>query len=351
MSTQQLHGQLRYRMFFLYFDAIAYHLSLEFPKLVTKRSEAYVSMVMLPLILLAELGNGVIMKRPWMRIAPTLAITAFVIYRFHTLIRQSLTRAKAWADNRLDANTSALKTLAEGIQKGRIRVEPGFFDLFLPPGVAATSHNTARTVVKAGLILFPGALVEYRAYAGVAKKLADEGVLVVLFNTERFHRLPVEIFECNMNNVQKAISMLHSKFKLQCQEWSIGGHSMGAFTSQQIVLENPTFFRCIVLFATYRPLMIEDSDIDVLVVQATCDGIGESFRKAPHRQQFLDSFAKLRRRKRLHDIEGGNHGGFGDYATQTFPVPDRERSIPLEAMHDEIVKVTADFLLGRNDDS
>jgi predicted esterase len=247
----------------------------------------------------------------------------------------------------MDANPTALKILFDGIREKRVLVEPGLFDLFLPPG-ATTSSNKTSTFLRAGFIFFPGALVEYRAYTGVAKKLSTQGILVVLFNTEHFHRLPLEIFDCNMESIQKAISLIDTKYSLQCQEWSIGGHSMGSFTSQQIVLKHPGFFQSIVLLGTYRPLLIEDSDIDILVVQATRDGMGEPYRQGPQRQQFLDSFAKLKQRKSLHDIKGGNHGGFGDYATQTFPAMDNERTVSLEAMHSELVKVTADFLLQRS---
>jgi hypothetical protein len=285
-------------------------------------------------------------------------LTTFLGWRLHTLVSTSLVRAKAWADHRLDANPSARKAIVDGIQQNRVFIEPDFFDLFLPPSFAAspdatrsltaTAMKTGPRLAKVGLIFFPGALVEYRAYAGVARKLSDAGIVVLIFNTERYHRLPLEIFGCNMANVKKAASMLEAKYNIHVKEWSCGGHSLGGYTAQQVVVHQPSFFRSIILWGVYRELILGELDVNTLVVQATRDGVCKSFREGQNREDFLESLTWIQGRTLLYDIDGGNHSGFGDYPTQTFPIPDDERTISLEAMHTELAQVTSDFLLNEH---
>jgi predicted esterase len=246
----------------------------------------------------------------------------------------------------LDANIRNYKIIQDGQSKGRIFVEDDFFDLFLPPTRGNNNNSRGNVHHKHGLVLFPGALVDYRAYAGVAQRLSDKGIVVVLFNTEHYHRMPIEIFGCNMKRIEKAVSLLETRYKISVQSWSCGGHSLGGFTAQLLVKNHPTFFKNAILWGIYRELMMGDHvQANVLVVQATNDGVCKLFRQDPERQKFLDSIARVQGRTSVHDIQGGNHGGFGDYEKQIFPCPDGERTISLDEMHTELVQVTADFIL------
>ena len=69
-----------------------------------------------------------------------------------------------------------------------------------------------------------------------------------------------------------------------------------------------------------------------MVVQATNDDVCKLFRQDPERQKFLDSIRRVKGHTSVHDINGGNHGGFGDYDKQIFPCPDGERTISLDAI-------------------
>lgn len=329
---------------FLYRDAVAFHLSMQYPKLFSRRYPTYFCVFAVPLILLAQLWWYAVIQPSRTSAVPVVAVTVFLIWKIGPLLCISYVHANDWAENRLEANSSAQEIVMDGLKNGRIFVEPSFFDLFLPPKAISSKSSNSVLNAKAGLILFPGALVEHRAYASVAKRLSDEGIVVILFNTETFHRLPMSLLGCDLYNVRKAIVVAETKYHLTVQEWSLGGHSLGGFTAQQLVVQEPTFFRNVILWANYRPLILGNTSVNTLVIQATRDGVCESCRKDPERQQFLDSFARIRGRKKLHDIEGGNHGGFGDYAKQTFPNSDKDRTISLEAMHKEIVQVTRAFI-------
>ena len=169
---------------------------------------------------------------------------------------------------------------------------------------------------------------------------------MVLFNTEYYHRMPLEIFGCNMTQIQKAIFLVKNKYNVSVDSWSCGGHSLGGFTAQQLVKNHPTFFNNVVLWGIYRELMMgEHVETNVLVVQATNDDVCKLFRQDPERQKFLDSIRRVKGHTSVHDINGGNHGGFGDYDKQIFPCPDGERTISLDEMHTELVQVTTDFIL------
>jgi pimeloyl-ACP methyl ester carboxylesterase len=343
-STKRLHDCF----LILYLDSLAYHLTLSYPRLFSKRYPTYFWIVVVPLTVLEELWRNVFVEKSWTRVGIILAIGTYLFVKLRPLVTISFIHAKAWAENRLEANSSAKTVIANGIKEGRILVEPDFFDLYLPPALQTQQAKDNFISVDKGLVFFPGALVEYQAYSGVSRRLSDEGMVVVLFDVERFHRLPIKLLGCDMSFVQRAIALLKSKYHIKVEEWSVGGHSLGGFTSQELVAEKPNFFRNAVLWANYRPLVLDDTFVNILVIQSTLDGVCESCRRDPERQQFLDSFARIRGRKKLHDIIGGNHSGFGDYAKQTFPSADKERTISLEEMHKEIVQVTSDFVFDRH---
>jgi alpha/beta superfamily hydrolase len=337
------------RFLFLYIDTLAYHLSVSYPRLFSARYSAYLGIATVPATALGMLWWFLFIQKSLIRMVFILVVTVYLSVRLRSLIVLSYVHAKAWAANRLEANSLTKLLVEDGLGEGRIFTEPDFFDLFLPLSLTnSLSRNTQRTKTKTGILFFPGALVEYQAYASIAKRLSDKGIVVVLFNTERYHRLPIPFMGCNMRTVRKAVALLEQKYNLQVQEWSVGGHSLGGFTAQQLVAQEPHFFSNAILWANYQPLALGDTSVNVLVVQATRDGLGETFRQDPERQRFLDSLAAVRGRTHLHDIEGGNHGGFGDYAHQTFPHPDHERTISLEDMHEEIVQVTSDFIFAQS---
>jgi hypothetical protein len=362
-SVIDLDDSRRPRIVLLYWDALAYILSVTYPSwsLILGRSWKgwYVLMMSVPTLLLALLGYGICSKQWGWMVTPALAMTALLVRQMHPVVKRSREGAKPLERHRLDANSTARAAIHRGIELGTVYIERDVFDLFVPSSLLRNgeasvtlddrSRRKGLRCAKAGLLLFPGGLVEHRAYGGVARKLAEQkGIMVVLFNMERLHRLPMEFFGCNLHTVNRAMALLEGKYGVTAHEWSVGGHSLGGNAAQEMVVRAPNFFRNVVLWGVYRELILGAAPVDLLVVQASNDAIGNPYREGAPREAFLKSVRGVQGRSRCYEIQGGNHGGFGDYKAQTYPLPDGQRTISLEAMHNELVDVTASFLLGEN---
>lgn len=349
----------------LYWDSFAYHLSMAYPSRMlggTSWRGWYVRMVSVLCLLGALLAYGTATGRWGGVVAPTSVVAVLLVWWVWPVLTLSMERSRLWGGNRLDANGTARTAVDRGVERGTVLVEGDFFDLFVPPpslltdgdglpwpsrrGGPSRSSSAELRYARVGLVLFPGALVESRAYGGVCRRLAEErGVMVVLFNTERLHRLPIEFLGCDRRNVSRAMSVVETRYRMRAHAWSIGGHSLGGHTAEELLLQARDTFRKIVLWGVYRELILGAASADVLVVQASNDAIGASYREGPLREAFLSSLTKVQGRSLCHNIEGGNHGGFGDYEPQIFPTQDGGRTISLDAMHSELVEVTASFLL------
>ena len=61
-----------YNLLLLYFDAIAYHLSLQYPRVCTKKNDTYFWMITIPTLLMIQLVYGISIHKSLWRIVPTL---------------------------------------------------------------------------------------------------------------------------------------------------------------------------------------------------------------------------------------------------------------------------------------
>jgi len=249
---------------------------------------------------------------------------------------------------RLEAFPEAMDAIREGIKNNRIHLEEGY-DLYLPPNFSGHPTDTACRVAPAGLVLFPGALLDHRAYGRVASQLSDMGVLVVVQDDEPI-RLPAPILGSNTEFVENAIKGVKEKHNIEVLEWSVGGHSLGAKTAADIIT-NMEGIKKLVLWAQYGAWGIDlaQSDVDVLLITATEDGYyfpndevrQKLFEKLPPRAVDSNGAGTVHL-----EIIGGNHGGFADYEKQVFYKVDGERKISLEEQQRQVIQSTAQFLIG-----
>ena len=261
-------------------------------------------------------------------------------------------RAQQCIQYRLDAFPEAMDAIREGIKNERIHLEKGYY-LYLPPDFTSHPVDNACRVTQVGLVLFPGALLDHRAYGRVASKLSDEGILVIIQDNEPW-RLPAAIMGSNADFVQKTIGDVKKKHNIEVLEWSVGGHSLGAKTAADVVI-HMNGIKKLVLWAQYNPWGIDlaQSDVDVLLVTATEDGY--YFPNDEVRQRLFDKLPPMAMnpsgKGTVHlEIIGGNHGGFANYGKQVFYKVDGERRIPLEEQQRQVIKSTAEFLTGKAKD-
>lgn len=255
--------------------------------------------------------------------------------------------ARFQRNNRIQADKNALLVYQTGVRQGRIIVQRDKYDAYLPLTESSPASVSSAASFKYGLIFLPGALVSPIAYAAVAQKLASRGVLVVILNSESSNRL----FTTSLTRSQVNVVLKDFAKKNTVQQWSVGGHSLGALIAAELFREMPVFSK-IVLWGIYLALdkavlaVIRRPSAEFLILQATKDGFrfpSEKIRAAWMAE--IDRF-NLGERVVVHQIAGGNHGGFASYdRPQKFPRPDGERSIPLEIQHDQVVRVTYEFLV------
>ena len=258
--------------------------------------------------------------------------------------------------HRKPANQSAYDALAEGVQQKRI-IQEEHYDVFIPP---VTDDTSKEEPYAAGLVFVPGALVDHTAYAGILSLLAKRGIVIVLQKFEPL-RMPVALQGANSKDIQSILDEIESKHGIRAKSWAVGGHSAGGSTvvsmAQKPFVEsctknknggtNKINFDRLVLWGVNTTQDLEKlHHVHALTVTASKDGFkGNSMGKG---LKSFDAWGKgeLVRLQNV-EIQGGNHGGFADYPKQMFPREDGDREITLQSQHEQVVEVTAKFLLGK----
>ncbi len=179
---------------------------------------------------------------------------------------------------------------------------------------------------KPGLILYPGAQVDYRAYSRLAYRLADEGYSTILVN------MPLELAILGWRRADGARELLPEK-----NSWFLIGHSLGgAMAARFISREDPDWVNGLILLAAYPASSdsIADHEVDVLSLYGNNDEIV--------------NLELLKERKNLMPkstiftgMEEANHSGFADYGRQD---GDGEATITTEKQIDLSVEYIIDFI-------
>ena len=223
--------------------------------------------------------------------------------------------------------------------------------------------------VKVALV-FPGALVPSAAYAEVAGRLSDKGLIVIVPSLEPYllaaPNLGTDLSTvCGiMRKVRKELGLYRSPRLI---EWSLMGHSMGAFAAMRLydhfqkghhrldiynerplklhglkrLMFEPLHIKDLVLMGV-APFIAECTNLSkyndapnnrILLIQASDDmlmtilrdGIDELYRKFPN-----DTTIRK-------DIVGGTHHGFASYS-------DQEGQITVQEQQAQVCEYIAEFL-------
>jgi len=214
----------------------------------------------------------------------------------------------------------------------------GFNAKNLPPGVL-TSDGRVEIVrasdtinfrprpddpARAGLIFFPGGLVEPDAYAPMARRLAEQGHHVVIV------RLPYRLAPTRAYRgfvFETAAQTLTAPPR----PWVIGGHSRGGKLAAEFVDEHRSQVAGLALIATTHPrerdLSALPACIPVVKIYGTRDGIAppDEGRKYHH---YLPPHTAYT------EIVGGNHTQFAYYR---FQLLDRRPRIDRETQQQKLI--------------
>ena len=171
----------------------------------------------------------------------------------------------------------------------------------------------------AGLIFYPGAKVDYDAYAPLMSALAERGIAGISVH------LPLN-YSLLKKDAAEGIAELYPEVK----DWYIGGHSLGGVTAATYAAEHASEYKGLVFFASYTMENINKTELDVLSLYGDQDGV-------LNKKLYFECIGNLPETTTEYVIEGGNHAQFGDYGVQD---GDNEATISAEKQ----VELTADAI-------
>ena len=148
----------------------------------------------------------------------------------------------------------------------------------------------------AGLIFYPGGLVEYTAYEPLMQACAEKGILCVLL------KMPFHLAVLDMN----AADGVQAQFP-QIEKWYIGGHSLGGAMASSYAAKHADEFDGVVLLGAYATEDIRS--LNVISLYGSED-------KVMNKEKYDEYISNLPADFTEIVIEGGCHAGFGMYGPQ-----------------------------------
>jgi len=151
----------------------------------------------------------------------------------------------------------------------------------------------------AGLVFYPGGLVDPAAYAPLMQRVREGGVLAVIVP------MPLDLAFFDIRGADHVVTAYPD-----VDHWAIGGHSLGGAMACEYVARRPEVSDGLVLLASYPAESTDLSALDIATVSiyGTEDGVPGSV--------FEESADRLPASAELVEIPGGNHSQFGDYGPQ-----------------------------------
>lgn len=167
-----------------------------------------------------------------------------------------------------------------------------------------------------GLIFYPGGLVDHRAYAPLMQALCERGVLCLLV------QMPLDLAVLDMNAAD-GLQEMHP----ETDRWIIGGHSLGGAMAASYVHGHADAYDGLVLLGAYSTADLSSSELSVLSVYGSEDGVLNKEKYAECLAHYPQDFTEM-------VIDGGCHAYFGDYGMQKgdgAPAISREAQIEITA--------------------
>ncbi len=176
-----------------------------------------------------------------------------------------------------------------------------------------------------GFIIYPGARIDPRTYAPLARAIADQGYLVVI--------VPMPLHLAVLGANRAGLVIQHYP---EITNWAIGGHSLGGAMAAAYADTHRDQIKGLVLWAAYpsKSNDLSNSTIRVTSVSASLDGLATS-------KKIDASRALLPADTTWVQIAGGNHAQFGWYGPQS---GDHPATISREDQQAQVVQATLDLL-------
>ena len=151
---------------------------------------------------------------------------------------------------------------------------------------------------RAALIFYPGAKVEYTAYAPLMHELADRGIDCFLVE------MPLNFAFLDVNRAEQIMQ------EYSYDKWLLAGHSLGGAMAAEFAAAHKAEIDGLCLLAAYPTKDLSDAAFPLAVIYGSEDTVvnkekieaGRAFAPADYREV---------------EIEGGNHAGFASYGAQS----------------------------------
>ena len=153
--------------------------------------------------------------------------------------------------------------------------------------------------VKAGIIFYPGAKVEYTAYQPLMAMCAERGFRCYLLE------MPLNLAILDTNAADDVISECDD-----IDDWYICGHSLGGAIAAKYVADHTDKAKGLILLSAYSIYDLSEVDVKVLSIYGSEDRVLDRKKYESNTSNLPASFAE-------HVIEGGCHSYFGTYGIQS----------------------------------
>ncbi|MDQ0827823.1 hypothetical protein QFZ60_003996 [Arthrobacter sp. B2I5] len=174
-----------------------------------------------------------------------------------------------------------------------------------------------------GLVFYPGARVDARAYQDILAPVVGAGYRVVILKE------PLGLSLLDGNQARSAIEA-----NTDVTSWAVGGHSLGGVSASSFALNN-TDVTGLVLYASYPVESLrERTGLSVLSVSGTKDGFSTPDKIQASRELLPPD-------TEFAAVQGGVHAFFGDYGAQP---GDGEPGISRSAGQQQVAAATVSFL-------
>ena len=152
-----------------------------------------------------------------------------------------------------------------------------------------------------GLVFYPGAKVEYSAYAPLMRDLAERGYLAVVV------QMPFNFAFFDIN----AADRVRADFP-DVGTWWVGGHSLGGSMAAQSAVDHAGdgTLDGLVLLGSYSASDLSSTNLGAISLYGSND-------QMLNRAKLEDNADLLPKGAETVEIEGGNHAGFGAYGPQS----------------------------------
>ncbi len=199
----------------------------------------------------------------------------------------------------------ALSFQAHGVPAGTLRSGPAVSVERLADRIV---FRPAADTAGSGMVLFPGGMVQPRAYAPLARAVAEAGYTVAIVRLPFLGRhAPTDDYRAEA--VERARAFIAGEGP--GRRWVIAGHSLGGALAARFAATHPDLVGSLVLMATTHPrdLDLSGSAFPVEKILGSRDGVASTERSR-------HNAAMLPPSTRTVVIEGANHAHFAYYGPQ-----------------------------------